>query len=410
MPEIKPEIDPEAVGLSAARLARIDSHFARYVDDGRLAGWLAVVTRRGAVAHVASAGARDLASGSPVEADTLWRLYSMTKPVTSVAAMMLHEEGAFDLNDPVARWIPSLASPQVYVGGPAAKPVTRPATEPIRVWHLLTHTAGFTYGFHHLHPVDAMYRQAGYEWGSPAGIDLAAVVDDWAGLPLLFDPGTEWAYSVATDVLGRLVEVVSGQPLDEHFRTRILEPLGMTDTTFWVDDASAGRLATLYTADPLTKKAVPAAGGSVRTPPTLLSGGGGLVGTAGDYHRFTQMLLRGGELDGTRLLGRRTVAFMTRNHLPGGRDLHELGRPLHAESPFLGVGFGLGFSVTLDPVAGRVVGSAGEYGWGGAASTAFWVDPAEELTAMFFTQLMPSSTHPIRPQLRALVYQSIVDG
>ncbi|MHB1929966.1 MAG: serine hydrolase domain-containing protein [Acidimicrobiales bacterium] len=410
MTELRADIDPQAVGLSAQRLARIDAHFTRYVDDGRLAGWLAVVTRRGAVAHVAGAGARDLASGAPVEADTLWRLFSMTKPVTSVAAMMLHEEGAFDLNDPVERWIPSLGAPRVYVGGPAVKPVTRPATEPIRVWHLLTHTAGLTYGFHHLHPVDAMYRHAGYEWAWPAGTDLPTAVDTWAGLPLLFDPGAEWAYSVATDVLGRLVEVVSGQPLDVFFRTRIFEPLDMRDAAFWVDEARAPRLAALYRADPVTAKAVAASGWTLREPPSLLSGGGGLVGTARDYHRFTQMLLRGGELDGVRLLGPRTVAFMTRNHLPGNQDLHQFGRPLYAESPFLGVGFGLGFSVTLDPAAAKVVGSAGEYAWGGAASTAFWVDPVEELTAMFFTQLMPSSTHPIRPRLRTLVYQSMVDG
>jgi CubicO group peptidase (beta-lactamase class C family) len=408
--ELEVESEPEKVGLSAARLARIDEHFARYVDDGRLAGWLALVSRGGQVAHLSTYGRRDLASGAPVEVDTLWRLYSMTKPITSVAAMMLYEEGRFDLRDPIAKWLPAWSEPTVYAGGPARAPSTRPATEPIRVWHLLTHTAGLTYGFHHVHPVDAMYRDAGYEWGTPPGTDLAAAADRWATLPLLFDPGSEWAYSVATDVLGRLVEVVSGMPLDRFFAERILQPLGMTDTGFCVDDDRADRLATLYGADPVRGRAVEIeAGRAARRPPSMLSGGGGLIGTVRDYHRFTQMLLGRGTLDGVRLLGPRTVDFMTRNHLPGGADLETFGRRLFAESSFEGVGFGLGFSVTTDPAAAKLIGSAGEYAWGGAASTAFWVDPAEELTVVFMTQLLPSSTHPIRPELRALVYQAIVD-
>ena len=409
MTVIEQETDPEKVGLSSERLSRIERHFGRYVEDGRLAGWLAAVTRRGQVAYVARRGLRDREAGAPVEADTLWRWYSMTKPVTSVAAMMLYEEGAFDLHDPVGRWIPSLAHPQVYVAGPPAKPVTRPATEPIRIWHLLTHTAGLTYGFHYVHPVDAMYRQAGFEWGPPHGMDLEACVDELAALPLMFDPGSEWAYSVATDVLGRLVEVVSGQPLDELFRTRILGPLGMSDTAFWVGEDEADRMAALYTARPGTRLATRVDESAALHPRRMLSGGGGLVGSAGDYHRFTQMLLRGGELDGVRILGPRTVGYMTTNHLPGGADLERFGRKLFAETNYDGTGFGLGFSVTDDAVAAKVLGSVGEYGWGGAASTAFWVDPAEELTVLFFTQLMPSSTHPIRPELKALVYQSILE-
>jgi CubicO group peptidase (beta-lactamase class C family) len=413
MAGLEVETEPEKVGLSAERLARIEHHFSRYVDDGRLAGWLAVVTRRGQVAHVASAGVRDLDAGTPVESDTLWRLYSMTKPITSVAAMMLYEQGAFDLRDPISRWLPEFASPAVYLAGPAARPATRPASEPIRVWHLLTHTAGLTYGFMHVHPVDEMYRAAGYEWGAPAGVDLAAAVQRWAALPLLFDPGTEWAYSVATDVLGRLVEVVAGQTLQEFFSERIFAPLGMRDAGFWVDEGRAQRLASLYGAHPATGKAVPLPGAFdsrlALRPPSMLSGGGGVIGSALDYHRFTQMLLRGGELDGVRLLGPRTVALMTANHLPGGADLETFGRPLYAETSFEGVGFGLGFSVTLDPVTAKLTGSPGEYAWGGAASTAFWVDPAEDLTALFFTQLVPSSAHPIRAELRRLVYQAIID-
>jgi CubicO group peptidase (beta-lactamase class C family) len=296
----------------------------------------------------------------------------------------------------------------VYRGGSAANPGTEPALEPVRVWHLLTHTAGLTYGFHHAHPVDEMYRSRGFEFGVPAGTDLATACAAWASIPLVHQPGAEWNYSVATDVLGRVVEVASGQRLDAFLDERILRPLGMVDTAFHTTDAD--RLAALY---------VPKPGGGLHRhdrmgaaalrEPTFLSGGGGLVSTAADYHRFTQMLARGGELDGVRVLGPRTVAYATRNHLPGGADLDAFGRPIFAESAFRGIGFGLGFSVVVDPAAGKALTSAGEYAWGGLASTAFYVDPVEETTAMFFTQLMPSSTHPIRAELRTLVMQALVD-
>jgi CubicO group peptidase (beta-lactamase class C family) len=413
--ELKPDADPAEVGLAPDRLDRMDRHYRRYVDDGRLPGWLITVSRRGRLAHVSCYGSRDTEAGLPVETSTLWRIFSMTKPITTVAAMMLYEEGAFELTDPVSAFIPSFAQARVYAGGSDAKPVTVPATEPVRIWHLLSHTAGLTYGFHRVHPVDARYRDAGFEWGMPAGLDLAQCVDAWAQQPLLFQPGAEWNYSVATDVLGRLVEVVSGQGLDEFFASRIFGPLGMTDTAFWAADPDAARLGELYTPGPGGRAVRLEAMGQVgRRRPRALSGGGGLVSTAADYHRFTQMLLGrpgspAGELDGMRLLGPRTVAFMTRNHLPGGADLERFGRPLHAESPMRGVGFGLGFAVVIDPVAGKTLSSAGEFSWGGAASTAFFVDPAEELTACFFTQLMPSSTYPIRPQLRQLIYQAVTD-
>jgi len=413
MSGLKAEADPAEVGLDAERLRRIDRHFARYVDDGRLPGWLLVVSRRGRLAHVSRYGSRDLEAGLPVEPDTLWRLYSMTKPVTSVAAMMLYEEGMFELNDPVSRFIPAFAGVRVYAGGSDQRQVTVPATEPVRIWHLLTHTAGLTYGFLRVHPVDALYRAAGFEWAWPAGMDLAQACEAWAGFPLLFQPGTEWNYSVATDVLGRVVEVASGHRLDEFFAARILGPLGMPDTGFYAGGEAAGRLAALY---------VPAAGGTTarldslgrvpRKPARLNSGGGGLLGTAADYHRFLHMLLDtpgspAGELDGIRLLSPRTVRYMGRNHLPGGLDLETFGRPLYAESAFGGVGFGLGFGVVIDPVLSRVVCSEGELAWGGAASTAFWVDRREDLAVAFYTQLLPSSTYRIRPQLRQLVYQAL---
>jgi CubicO group peptidase (beta-lactamase class C family) len=410
--ELKAEVDPAEVGLDAERLGRIDGTFARYVDDGRLAGYLVTVSRHGKLAHVSSYGARDRDEGLPVESDTLWRIFSMTKPITSVAAMMLYEEGALQLTDPVSKFIPSFANLRVYAGGSDQNPLTVPATEPMRVWHLLTHTSGLTYGFHRVHTVDAIYRAAGFDPGAPKGMDLAAACDGWAALPLLFEPGAEWNYGVSTDVLGRVVEVASGQSLDEFFGERIFGPLGMTDTTFWVDDDRASRLAALYGLGPGRKMIkMGAPWDNARIKPRMLSGGGGLVSTAADYHRFLQLLLDrpdspAGELDGVRLLSPRTVRYMGRNHLPGGLDIATFGRALYAESPMHGSGFGLGFAVVTDPAAVKVDCSAGELSWGGAASTAFWIDQSEGLTVSFFTQLIPSNALPLRPQLRQLVYQS----
>ena len=409
MTELKIEIDPGEVGFDQERLGRIDTHFRRYVDDGRLPGWLILVARRGQVAHLSTYGHRDVEAEAPVEVDTLWRIFSMTKPITSVAAMMLYEEGAFELKDPISDWLPAFADTKVYRSGSAVNPVLEPQTEPIRVWHLLTHTSGLTYGFHYATPVDAMYRAAGFEWGAPADADLAEVCDTWASLPLLFQPGSEWNYGVSTDVLGRLVEVISGTTLDVFLEERIFGPLGMHDTAFAAKDVD--RLAALYVPDPTTRKAMrnDAMGDLAKTKPSVLSGGGGLVGSAADYHRFNLMLLNGGQLDGVRLLSPRTVRYMSRNHLPGGVDLEQFGRPLFAETSYDGVGFGLGFSVQQDNVKYKVLSSIGEFAWGGAASTAFWIDPVEEISVLFMTQLLPSSTHPIRTQLKQLVYQALVD-
>jgi CubicO group peptidase (beta-lactamase class C family) len=410
--QLQVEIDPEEAGFDTARLARIDRYFARYVDDGRLPGWLVLVSRDGSIAHLSTYGRRDMEADLPVERDTRFRIYSMTKPVTSVAAMMLFEEGAFQLKDPVSKFIPSFTDVRVYRGGSAlaATQMTEPVTEPVRVWHLLTHTAGLTYGFHHAHPVDEMYRAAGFEWTTPRDKDLADCCDAWAKIPLLFQPGSEWNYSVASDVLGRVVEVASGQSLDRFFSERIFEPLGMTDTAFWAGENTKD-LAALYVPEPGSRRAIrnDALGQVALRPPKALLGGQGLISTAADYHRFTQMLLGGGALGGTRLLGTRTVRYMTRNHLPGGADLEAFGRPLFAETTFDGVGFGLGFSVVLDPIVNKVPCSPGEFAWGGAASTTFWVDPIERITVLFLTQLFPSATHPIRPELRQLVYQALVD-
>jgi CubicO group peptidase (beta-lactamase class C family) len=403
----KQEADPSELGMDAGALQRADRVLQRYVDAGRIPGYHLVVARRGRVVHTALGGHRDVDLQLAAQEDTLWRIFSMTKPITSVAAMMLFEEGAFQLTDPISRFLPAFAEPRVYVAGSDLAAATVPATEPIRIWHLLTHTAGLTYGFHRVHPVDAMLRARGFEWGTPPGLNLEAAVDLWAGLPLIFQPGSEWNYSLATDVLGRLVEVASGQSLDTFFRTRITDPLGMTDTSFRVLADDLDRLATLYNPTATGMTASPRPGPEGLSPP-MLSGGGGLVSTAADYHRFVQCLARGGELDGVRLLGPRTVDYMTRNHLPGGADLEGYGRRIVGETPQSGVGFGLGFGVVVDPAAIRGVVSFGEYSWGGAASTAFWVDPVEELTVVLMTQLLPSSTYPLRQLLRQTINSALV--
>ena len=409
-----PEIsvsDPAEAGFDPERLGRVEDLLRRYVDDGRLVGCQVLLSRRGRPVLFNQFGLRDKESGEPVEADTLFRIYSMTKPITSVAAMMLYEEGAFDLLTPVHRFIPAFKDARVYVRGSAATPLTVPVTEPVRIWHLLTHTSGLTYGFFHSVATDEAYRSAGYEWAWPDGTDLAAACDTWASLPLSFQPGSEWNYGVSTDVLGRVVEVASGMSLDEFFRERIFKPLGMADTGFWAAEADLRRLAALYAMapnlpgpvrwDPLGKYAL--------SRPSLLSGGGGLVSTAADYHRFCRMILNRGELDGVRLLAPRTVAAMSRNHLPGGADLEEFGRPVYAEVTHNGSGFGLGFAVVDDPVKAKTASNKGELSWGGAASTAFWIDPVDEVICVFMTQLLPSSTHPIRSELRQLVYQALID-
>jgi CubicO group peptidase (beta-lactamase class C family) len=410
MAPLEPTAAPEDVGLSSSRLARIGRHFGRYVDDGRLAGWSCTVSRGGDLVHVATGGHRDREAGLPVESDTIWRIYSMTKPITSVAALMLWEEGRFELKDPVAAYLPEFADQRVWRAGSVTAPVLEPVTEPMQLWHLMTHTAGLTYGFMYAHPVDELYRRAGFEWGTPNG-DLAEVCTKLSALPLLFQPGTEWNYSMSIDVLGRVLEVIDGRPLDEILRTRIFEPLGMVDTGFHAPESSHERVAALYGASPDDRRAVRLSGAETAAlaPPAALLGGGGLVSTTPDYLRFAEMLRGGGVLDGERLLSPRTVAYAASNHLPGGADLTAFGRPLFAETTFDGVGFGLFGSVTIDPVANKALGSVGDAGWGGAASTFFWIDPVEDLVVTFMTQLLPSSTHPIRSELKVLVHQALVD-
>ncbi|CAL9650193.1 serine hydrolase domain-containing protein [Streptomyces sp. enrichment culture] len=409
MPPLRQEVDAGAAGLDPAALDRLDGHFARQVDDGRLPGFLVAVARGGRVAHLSVHGLRDVAAGLPVTADTLWRIYSMTKPVTSVAALTLVEEGRLSLDDPVDRYLPAFAEPRVYVEGPADAPVTRPAAGPLRVRHLMTHTAGLTFGFYHSHPVDALYRAAGVESSVLPGADLAETVDLYASLPLQFEPGTEWNYSVASNVLGRLVEVVSGQPLDVFCTERIFGPLGMTDTGFHVTDAQAERLAELY-GETEDGGIEPVPGLPLRGRPRFLSGSGGLVSSAYDVHRFAELLRRRGELDGVRVLAPHTVDLMTRNHLPGGADLRAVGsRPVHDEPGNDGVGFGLGVSVVVDPGRTRSPSGPGTYGWSGVATTTFWVDPGRDLTVQFMTQVRPRASHTVYPDLKRLVHEALRD-
>ncbi|MBK3636327.1 serine hydrolase domain-containing protein [Streptomyces asoensis] len=406
---LRQEVDPGEAGLDAKALDRLDQHVAHLVDEGRLPGFLVAVSRGGRVAHLTTHGHRDIAAGLPVEADTLYRIYSMTKPVTSVAALILVEEGALGLDDPVADHLPEFAEQCVYTGGPGDGPATRPARRPLLVRHLMTHTAGLTFAFYHCHPVDALYREAGLESAVLPGSDLAGTVAAYARLPLQFEPGTQWNYSVATNVLGRIIEVVSGRPLDEFVTDRILRPLGMRDAGFQVTDEQAGRLAELY-GDTDAGGIEPIPGLPLHGRPRFLSGSGGMVATAYDVHRFSELLRRRGELDGVRLLAPATVDLMTRNHLPGGVDLRTFGsRPAHDEPGNDGVGFGLGVSVVIDPSRTQAPAGLGTYGWSGVATTTFWVDPSRDLSVQFLTQLRPRKSLKLYPELKRLVHEAVVD-
>ena len=398
---------PEDVGLSTPRLARVTQWMRRWVDTGQLPGLLVAVVRDDRLAYFEICGDRDVEAKRPVRPDTIYRIYSMTKPITTVAALMLYEEGCFQLDDPVARFIPSFAGIRVFAGGDAESFETVPLARPVTVHDLMTHTSGLTYGFQHEHPVDALYRTRRIEFNANLG-PLADLVEAAAAQPLLFQPGTRWNYGVSTDVLGRLVEIWSGVPLDTFFEERIFAPLGMCDTGFHVPEGQGGRFASNYTRADGGGLALHDSAGDSRflEPARTLSGGGGLVSTAADYLRFMRMLRGRGALEGVRLLGRKSVELMTMNHLPG--DLVDMGQPRFSEMPFAGIGFGLGVSVVLDPAKARILGSPGEYAWGGMASTTFWVDPAEDLVVLLLTQLTPSSTYPIRRELRVLIYQALL--
>ena len=422
--------NPSDVGLAAARLERIPVHFNRYVDEGKIPGYLVLVARRGKAAYLHRYGLRDVEAGLPVEDDTIFRIYSMTKPITSVGLMMLYERGLLQLDDPASEFVPAFKQLEVFASGDADSYRTVPVEREMTIRDLLTHTAGFTYGHLRAHPVDAMYRQRKF-FEDPA-ITLEDFATSLGELPLLFSPGKRWSYSVATDVLGHIIEVISGKALDRFFADEILEPLRMADTGFTVPPQNAERFAANYERNGDGFCLIDSPEASIYLlQHKLYSGGGGLVSTASDYLRFSQMLLNKGELDSVRLLGRKTVELMTSNHLPDNCDLTNMGYLLYNDSRAAGVGmgfgarhnlrggslrtatrhdgvgFGLGGSVLLNPAAAQILASAGEFAWGGAASTFFWVDPLEEMTVIFLTQLMPSSSYPIRRELRVLANQAI---
>ncbi len=395
---------PEAAGLDPTRLQRLADWMQRYVETGRFPFAATLIARRGRLAWAGHYGLADIEAGRPYGPDTLVRIYSMTKPLTSVALMMLYEEALVHLDDPVSAFIPEFADVEVLVPGARRIDQTEALADPLTLHHLLTHRAGLTYQFQD----DVLAKSYAADkvdfWPQAGG--LAATVARLARQPLLFQPGTRWNYSVATDVIGRIVEVVSGQTLDRFFQQRILDPLGMADTHFAVPEEKLSRLGPCYMLSPEGKFQVfptDFAAGRVDT----LSGGGGLVSTGRDYLRFAEMLRSGGALDGERPIGPRTLKLMTANHLPG--DLASMGPATWCETSFSGVGFGLGFAVNLSPARSLLSASPGDFSWGGMASTYFWVDPIEDMSVAFLTQLLPSSTWPNRKELRALVYQSIVD-
>lgn len=404
-------VKPEEVGLSSSRLARIGEHFQRYIDAGKLAGTLTLIARQRKVAYVEAQGHLEIERRRPVTQDSVFRIYSMTKPITSVGLMMLYEQGRLQLDDPVHRFIPSWRDLKVFVGGNHPTWKTTPVERPMTIRDLLSHTSGLTYGFMERTNVDAAYRKLGVADRGRAGYTLRDMVETPAELPLEFSPGTRWNYSVSTDVVGHLIEIISGQRLDAYLREHVLQPLGMVDTGFVIADEQRARFAANYERQgDGSLKLIDDPANSVYRQCSLFSGGGGLVSTARDYFRFTAMMLNQGELDGIRLLGRKTVELMTMNHLPDGQDLTALAQAgMFTETAYAGVGFGLGFSVMRSPARAQISGTPGEHAWGGAASTAFWIDPVEDLIVIFMTQLMPSSSYPLRRELRALAYSALID-
>ena len=393
-------VKPESVGFSSSRLARINVAMQRYVDEQKLAGMVTLVARRGQVVHFEKFGMADREAGTPMALDTIFRIYSMTKPITSTAVLMLFEEGLLRLTDPVSRYIPAFGQVKVLDNTPGSGVRLVDPIRPITVRDLLTHTAGLSYGFDEGVYIDDLYRQ--HLWGPlEANPDLTPeeIVGAVAKLPLVSQPGTQYRYSFATDVLGYLVQVVAAMPFAQFLQQRIFEPLGMVDTDFWVPSEKLDRFAAVYSLDELGGlKVLDTPDINHYTHPTQCpSGGGGLVSTAGDYLRFAQMLAHKGELEDVRLLGRKTVELMMTNHLADGVY----------ESP--GQGFGLGGSVLLDLGKGQTLGSVGTFGWGGAANTNFWVDPKEEMLGILMVQFMPSDTYPVTPDYRILAYQALVD-
>ncbi len=415
-------MNPSAsVGLSGERLARLDAVMKRrYVDSGQLPGLLTMVYRRGELAHLGLSGHMDLERGKPMREDAIFRIYSMSKPITAVALMILVEEGMIGLDDDVATYIPSWKHLGVYQTGVAsllagAPPsfITSPPERPMKVVDLATHTSGLTYGFMMRTSVDAAYRKAKInDFQTPGGLET--FVQQLATLPLEFSPGEAWNYSVSIDVLGYLVEKLSGQSFGEFLRTRLFEPLGMHDTAFWVPPEKLDRFTSCY--QPNEGRGVKlqddAGKSTYAAPPLLEAGGGGLVSTAHDYMRFCRMMLHGGTLEGAQILSPKTVQLFSLNHLPDNQELADMAPPgMFSEASYSGIGFSLGCGVNIDVAKTRLPGTLGEYFWGGAASTAFWIDPAEDLAVVFMTQVIGTEARlTLRRDLRTLVYSAMTES
>ena len=400
------ETNPTAAGFDAKRLSRITDHLNKnYIDPQKISGCQVLVARHGHVAYHATLGLMDIERNRQMQDDAIFRIYSMTKPITSIALMQLYEQGLFQLNDPLYRVIPSWRDQKVYVGGDVDDMETKPPEQPVTFRHILSHMAGLSYGATR-HPVDKLYRKNEVVRGEGATLD--SFVNKLAQVPLHFEPGTKWLYSYATDVCGHLVEALSGKTLDQYFEDHIFEPLGMTDTAFWVDDSRRDRFTANYTRGPNKELQLldDPEDSTYASRPSFLSGGGGLTGTTADYLKFCDMLRLKGMANGERIIGPRTLAMMHRNHLPNNTDLATLAMGDFSETAYEGVGFGLGFATSLGEVETGALG-AGDYYWGGAASTIFWVDPVEDLIAIFMTQLMPSATFNFRGQLKNIIYSSI---
>jgi CubicO group peptidase (beta-lactamase class C family) len=407
------EIDPKAAGMDPAALDRINVHLSRsYIDSGKIAGCITAVARHGHVAHFSCLGVADRERQVPVSDDTIWRIYSMTKPITGVALMTLYERGYFQLSDPVHRFIPSWRDQKVAIRqGDGTLELVEPQ-RPVSVRDVMMHMAGLGYGPGNADLDFGTPGESGRVRAPRSDASLEALCERLATEPLRFQPGTKWLYSFGTNVCARLVEIISNTPYDDYLKQNVFEPLGMPDTGFYVPDRDIGRFAANYGRNSRRELVLidDPVESAYRRRPTMLSGGGGLVSTAPDYLRFCQMLANGGELDGQRVLGRKTVEFMASNHLPGGGELSEFALTgSYGEVGFNGMGFGLTVAVGLGPVRTQVIGSAGEFMWGGAASTSFFIDPAEEMIVLFMTQLMPSATFNFRGQLKTLVYPAIED-
>ncbi len=411
------ELAPKQTGLSTARLERITDHLERnYISPGKIAGCQVAVARHGHLAYFRSFGQMDRERGKAMSDDAIFRIYSMTKPITSVALMSLYERGYFQLNDPVSRFFPSWKQHQVWVSGRGADMKTEAPHRPVTMRDMLCHTGGLTYGSALVAlgrrgqrpPGRRRLRRSGR---SPRpGRDLMQFMDKLAKVPLRYQPGEHWMYSLSTDVCGALVEKISGQRFDRYLQEHIFGPLGMKDTSFVVAPEKQDRFTANYrrAADKSLQLLDDPAKSEYLAEPTFFSGGGGLTGTTEDYLRFCEMIRRGGEFEGARILGPRTVALMHQNHLKDGKDLTQMAIGGFSETANEGVGFGLGFATTLDTVKSGSI-AAGDFYWGGAASTIFWVDDVEDLVVVFMTQLMPSGAFNFRGQLKSIVYSSIVE-